>query len=272
MSPVCIITALPAESRVFIDALKLRHMPLRGLRLYAAEPYLLLQTGLGKLNAAAATAALLTTRPDVTAVINAGIAGGTASQGSVHLAHHVLDVATGRQWYPHLPPQRTVAQLSTHSIHSVDKPARDYTDGVLFDMEAAGIFTAASNYLSTDAIHAVKVVSDNPDQELEAITPELVTQLMQACLPVVQQLGDWHRTAVQQDADDSGLEQCNQDIVATVRHSVSDAHQLRRLLQQYHSLTGSMPDAPMLQQLNNARRIRETLQQAVQAAPLRYDS
>ncbi|MGQ7845550.1 5'-methylthioadenosine/S-adenosylhomocysteine nucleosidase family protein [Granulosicoccus sp. 3-233] len=272
MSLVCIVTALPAESRVFIDALKLRHVALRGMRLYAGEHYLLLQTGIGKLNAAAATAALLQTRPDISAVINAGIAGSAAEVGSVHLAHHVLDVASGRQWYPHLPPQRHVAQLPTASVHSVDKPVSTYTSGVLFDMEAAGILTAACTYLSTDAVQAVKVVSDNAEQGLDAITPALATRLMQACLPVVQQLSDWHRASLQPGAADSTLEQCHQDITAVVRHSVNDAHQLRRLLQQYQSLTGQTPDTAMLQQLSTARGIRNQLQDAVTAAPLHYEA
>ena len=271
MSLVCIITALPAESRVFIDALKLRHVQLRGLRLYASEHYLLLQTGIGKLNAASATAALLQTRPDVTAVINAGIAGGKAELGSVHLAHHVQDAASGRQWYPHLPPRRTVGHMPGSSIHTVDKPDSAYTDGVLFDMEAAGIFSAASTYLSTEAVHAVKVISDNPEQGLDTITPELATQLMQASLPAIHQLSDWHRTAWQHGNDDSAIEQCNQDILAAVRHSVSDAHQLRRLLQQYQTLTGKTPEPQQLLPLASARKIRIHLQNAVQAAPLRYE-
>jgi len=270
MSLVCIITALPAESRVFIDALKLRHVQTRGLRLYASEQYLLLQSGIGKLSAAAATAALLQTRPDVTAVINAGIAGGKAPVGSVHLAHRVLDAATGRQWFPHLPPQRTVSHLPTVNLHSVDQAARNYTDGILFDMEAAGIFTAASTYLSSEAVQAVKVVSDNAEQPLESITPELATRLMQSCLPVVQQLSDWHRARLQGSDEDNDIEHYSQQLIASVRHSVSDAHQLRRLLQQYRTLLGDMPEAATLQQLASARTIRSYLQDAVQAAPLRY--
>lgn len=271
MSLVCIITALPAESRVFIDALKLRHVPLRGLRLYANESCLLLQTGIGKLNAAAATAALLQTRPDVTAVINVGIAGGLAALGSVHLAHRVRDAASGRQWFPHLPPQRTVSRLPTVDVHSIDQPGSDYANGVAFDMEAAGVFTAASNYLSSEAVHAVKVISDNREQPLEAITPELATEMMQASLPVVQQLCQWHLTGLPDDADESAIEHCSERILSTVRHSVSDSHQLRRLLQQYLTLVGKTPDTKLLQQLNSAREVRRWLQNAVQAAPLRYE-
>lgn len=271
MSLVCIITALPAESRVFIDALKLRHEPVRGLRLYAGEQHLLLQTGIGKLKAAAATAALLQARPDVTALINTGIAGGDEDIGSVHLAHRIQDAATGMQWFPHLPPQRNVLQLPTASVHSVDQASTDYLKGVLFDMEAAGILSAASGYLSTDAVQVVKVVSDNHEQGLSAITPERATQMMQDCLPVVRQLSDWHHSVHQLRPETTGIERCSQQLVHAVRHSVNDAHQLRHLLQQHQTLTGTTPDTAELQRLGSARHIRDHLRAAVLAAPLRYE-
>lgn len=271
MSLVCIITALPAESRVFIDALKLRHETVRGLRLYASEQYLLLQTGIGKLRAAAATAALLQARPDVIALINAGIAGGANDIGTVHLAHRIQDAATGMQWFPHLPPQRTVSGLPTASIHSVDQPVTDYEEGILFDMEAAGIASAASAYLSTDAIQSVKVISDNHQQGLTEINTEQVMMLMQGCLPVVRQLSDWHRSCHDCKPDTRQAEFICQQITDKLRHSVNDVHQLRQLMQQHLTLIGKAPDTDTLATLGSARHIRAHLQQCVKSAPLRYE-
>ena len=51
---------------------RLRLVDDSGWRLYAREDCLLLQTGVGKLKAAAATGSLLHSRPDIVAVINAG--------------------------------------------------------------------------------------------------------------------------------------------------------------------------------------------------------
>ena len=272
MSLVCIITALPAESRVFIDALKLRHVQTRGLRLYAADQYVLLQTGLGKLKAAAATGALLQSWPEITAVINTGVAGAAADIGTVHLAHQIVDAATGLQWFPHLPPQRTVNRLPTARVLTVDQPESQYLDGTVFDMEAAGIFVAASAYLSNDAMHSVKVVSDNASQPLHAFEPAQATELMQASLPVVMQLARWHWHSVQSDTAAHSMVLCCDAIQEKVRHTVSERHQLNRLVQQYLTLTGKEPDLDRLQQFSCARDVRSHLQQALQQSPLVYGS
>ncbi|NND92766.1 MAG: hypothetical protein HKN42_18065 [Granulosicoccus sp.] len=271
MSLVCISTALAAESRPFIDALNLRHVHTRGIRLYAGDGFLLLQTGLGKLQAASAMAALLHSRPDVGAVLNAGVCGSAAEIGSVHLAHEVVDVATGRRWFPHLPPQRHAGQLPSCAVHTCDNVDISYRDGVLFDMEAAGIAMAASTYLSSDAIQYVKVVSDNSSATLAAFEPARASELMSACLPAVMTLCDWFRQ--NHLADDSAriIESCSRDILGKVRHSVSDTRQLQRLLQRHLSLAGRAPDISTLQRLGSARQVRARLQQAVQAITLRYE-
>jgi nucleoside phosphorylase len=270
MSLVCIITALPAESRVFIDALKLRHVQTRGLRLYADDQHILLQTGLGKLKAAAATGALLQSRPEITAVINAGVAGAAADIGSVHLAHQVVDAATGAQWFPHLPPQRTVDRMPTSRVLTVDSPDSEYQHGTTFDMEAAGIFMAASAYLSNDAMHCVKVVSDNASQPLTEFNPGQAVELMQASIPCVMQLADWHRQSALHDKASHRLEECCNAIHEKVRHTVSERHQLNRLVQQYLALTGQKPDLKILTQLSSARDVRAHLQRALQQVPLAY--
>ena len=272
MSLVCIITALPAESRVFIDALKLRHVQTRGLRLYADDQHVLLQTGLGKLKAAAATGALLQSRPDITAVINAGVAGAATDIGSVHLAHQIVDAATGQQWFPHLPPQRIVDRLPTVRVMTVDQPEQQYLDDTVFDMEAAGIFMAASTYLSNDAMHSVKVVSDNAGQPLTAFEPAQATELMRASLPVVMQLVHWHRHTVQIDTAMQTVTACCDAIHEKVRHTVSERHQLNRLVQQYLILTGKQPDVASWQQFSSARDLRRHLQHALQQSPLVYGS
>lgn len=270
MSLVCIITALPAESRVFIDALKLRHVQTRAHRLYADDQFLLLQTGLGKLKAAAATGALLQSRPDVTAVINAGVAGAAADIGTVHLAHQIVDAATGMQWFPHLPPQRTVDRIPTACVMTVDQPESQYLDGTLFDMEAAGIVVAASAYLSNDAMHSVKVVSDNASQPLTLFEPAVATELMQASLPVVLQLAQWHRQSVQGDTASQRITAYCDEVQEKVRHTVSERHQLNRLVQQYVTLIGQQPDLATLQQFSSARDVRQHLQTALQQSPLVY--
>ena len=271
MSRICIVTALPAESRVFIDALKLRHVEARGLRLYAHEGYLLVQTGVGKLKAAAATAAVLQTYPDIAGMINTGVAGGDAEIGLAHIAHQFVDVSTGMQWFPHMPAMRILDNLPSATIRTVDAPSEDYQTGSLLDMEAAGIMSAATQYLSTHQIHSIKVVSDNPSTHLSTVTSESVQSLMHESLPAVRKLADWlmHDTAA--NALQQPLDDCCKTIQSHVHHTVTEQHRLRRLLQQHFALTGELPETGPLVQLGSARRVNTALQSSVQQAPLIYE-
>lgn len=272
MTTICIITALSAESRPFIDTFKLRHLDARGLRLYGNEQCLLLQTGIGKLKAAAATAAILYSRPDIGAIINAGIAGGIAARGDVIMGHHILDVATGAQWFPHLPPQRMTAQLTTSAIHTVDEPCTAYKEGVLFDMEASAVFSAASSYLSTDAMHCIKVVSDNEQQSIDAIKTDHVVELMQNTTSVVSTLIDWRLSDIKDDSSISMVNDLCQTIESRVHHTVSERHQLNRLVQQYASMAGVLPEFAVFDEFSSAKQIKRHLQILLSNVPFTYDT
>ena len=188
MSRICLITALAAETRPLLDALHCRQHSARHLRLYQSDDYLVLETGLGKLNAAAATGAVLQLCPDIRAVVNIGIAGGLFNLGETLVASRVKDEASGAQWYPHLPHARAFRNTHSAALCTVDAPSTDYREGILFDMEAAGIFAAATRYLSTGQIHSIKVVSDNPDNPLHSINKHTVSQIICDALPAIMPL------------------------------------------------------------------------------------
>lgn len=270
MNTICIVTALPAESRPFIDEFKLRHLDTRGLRLYGNDECLLLQTGVGKLKAASAAAALLHSRPEIQAIINTGIAGGTADTGSTILGHQIVDQATGAQWFPHLPPRRVTTQLESAAVHTVDKPCTDYRDGVVFDMEAAAIFSAASTYLSTDSIHCIKVVSDNQREPAGILQTDRVINFMQNAVSAVSKLIDWQLSSNTEDSSSLVISALCEKIESRVHHSVSEKHQLKRLLQQHWCLAGKVPEPQVFDEYFSAREVKRYLQSALSKLPFRY--
>jgi len=271
MSAICIITALPAESRAFIDAFKLRPILDHGWRLYGEEKYLLLQTGIGKLKAAAAVSALLHARKDITTLINAGIAGGPLPLGTAVLANRVTDSGTGASWYPHMPPQRVLGGIENMALNTLDIPSSDYQHNTIFDMEAAGIMSAANYYISTDNIHFLKVISDNADSPLSDFDPRTVTQTMQALVPLTSSLAEWSELNNDQAVEwKQSLERTLEDIVSSTHHSSNDTHQLRRLLQQHVALKGDTPNIEKLVTLHNSAAIRKYLKQSLANLPLTY--
>jgi hypothetical protein len=270
MNPICIVTALPAESRVFIDALNLKPILDHGWRLYGDSEYLLLQTGLGKLKAATAVSALLHTRQDIKAIINAGIAGGNTKIGDTFLAHQVKDLGSGEKWYPHLPPQRIVDSIPTSAVETLDRPSTEYQSNVLFDMEASGIMSAASNYLTTDAIQFIKVVSDNADSPFELFKPSIVTTLMQSTVPIVQSIAKWLADTGNTETHSTSILALHENIVATIHHTATEKHQLLRLLQQHCALMAELPEASQLLSAPNASQLIKKLRTTNADLPLMY--
>ena len=270
MNFTCIVTALPAESRVFIDAFKLRPILDHGWRLYGNSEHLLLQTGLGKLKAAAAVSALLHTRQDIRTIINAGIVGGSAQVGTTFLAHQIIDGGSMEKWYPHLPPQRVVDSIPTLAIETLDKPSSEYRAEVLFDMEAAGIMSAASYYLSTDAVQFVKVISDNNDAPIETFNPATVTTLMQATVPIVKNITQWYAENKHISELSLSIAALHESIVASVHHTSTEKHQLLRLLQQHHALAGVLPSASELLNATTGSQLIKLLKTINAAFPLTY--
>lgn len=268
MNSVVIITALPAESRVFIDTLKLRHVQDCGWRLFAHGPYWLLQTGLGKLKAASATSALLHCTPGIRALINTGIAGGQYPLGSALLASQVKDAGSGINWYPHLPSRRLLS-LPCAPVLTLDSPSSNYDNQSLFDMEAAGIISAATPYLSTDAMQCIKVVSDNPEHSPDTLNADSVTELMQAAIEPTLCLADYYHAQGKDQPAEAVIELCQQ-VCASVHHTISQQHQLQRLFHQHFALTQRYPDPAALAELGKAKAIEQHLQQTLSDNPLRY--
>ena len=270
MSRLCLITALPAESRPLLDSLKLRQAREKYLRLYESERYLLLETGVGKLRSAAATAALLQCRQDVSTIVNIGIAGGDFAYGQMVVAHQVSDQASGAQWYPHLPATKEFREATSASVCTLDATCTQYRSGVMFDMEAAGIFSASSAYLSTSQVHSIKVISDNPDNAIQGINKAVVTSLLQGALcqitPMLKALECLPGSQAGQT--NLKLEKHIEQFCASIHHTINDERQLLSLLQRHLNLTGHLPDVPA--GARSAKDIRQLLCAELDLLPFDY--
>lgn len=282
MNRLCIVTALAAETRPFLDKWQFRALRDRSLRAYSCDNYLLLQTGLGKLKAAASVAALLHSNPDIHAIVNIGIAGGAPDTGTLLLAHQVKDQASGTLWYPHLPDPRHMASsiraLPTTSVLTVDQPSSDYRDGVAFDMEASGIFSAATHYLSTSQIHSLKLIADNAQAPVVSITSNNARQLAQHTQSLIHSRFDQISAVIECISEtccqeNTALElfvrQTSEVLLQQARHTHNDELQLQRLLEQLHTLAID-PELDACSALQRADTIRQHLQTRLSTAVLTY--
>jgi nucleoside phosphorylase len=162
-----IITALYAEAKPLIHAYELKKQAqLNRFQIFQGEHVKLIVTGTGKMEAAIATTYLLSqqnvTPTDV--LLNVGLCGAVNKQlakGTAILAHQLLDYETKRAYYPDilLSHRFEEGSIETFSVPVTQALAHKVT-GSYVDMEATGIYQAASLLLAPHQMLFVKIISD----------------------------------------------------------------------------------------------------------------
>ncbi|MEQ1840546.1 MAG: hypothetical protein ABL994_09055, partial [Verrucomicrobiales bacterium] len=176
MKPIlCWVVALRPEADPLISRMGLKSFdgPGKLFPLYRSRDgrtYLTI-SGIGRVNAGAATAYLAASLPEdgMAGWINFGIAGsGNVAYGETFLASRIVEEGTGRAWYPGvvlpLPVGVTRAEVTT-----VDKPTETYPSRGLVEMEASGFYQTALRVSTVEFCQVVKVVSDDPDHPVAGI-------------------------------------------------------------------------------------------------------
>ena len=236
---LCLVVALAAEARPLLAPHRLRGVSGHPYRICAGEQTHLIVSGVGKVAAAAATAYLRALIGDAPAAwLNIGIAGhGSQAVGTALLAHKVVDIASGKLFYPTFtvsPPCHTTL------LHTVDRVQPAAGDAAC-DMEASGFCEAVQRFATSERVHCLKVVSDNPQSSYQELNAEKVEALIEAQLDMIAQVGEHLRALSQQlhalHADPPGLA----ELTARWQFTATQQHQLRGLLARWQALAPATP-------------------------------
>lgn len=252
------VIALPAEAAPLVSAFRLRAEPdLAGFKLYAGEQLRLIVSGLGRVQAAAATAVLGITSGARDAVwINMGVAGHadlplgtTVLAGSIRLGSLG---ATGQVWYPPLVVDAPWARLD---MQTVDAPELEYAQPCVYEMEAAGFYPIACRFSTGELVQVLKVIADNRANPVRLLSKARLVGLMEQNLPAIAELLEKLRPVAATYAALRGLPPEFATLVQRWRFSVTRESQLRRLLERYRALGG----ADAMEPLQGVRSAQEVL-------------
>ena len=185
-----IFTALRKEAAALIRELDLKPCN-TSLQCYQNENTILTVTGTGPYSAAAACGAILC-RADKNGsdiAVNAGIAASlrNAAKGSLYTVNRIHDCSSGRDYYPDLVPLSGCPEASLYTggapYHTgglqIDEPG---DRPVLYDMEGAGFYHAASIFLPPHRIRLIKLVSDFGETDSLTFDPDWAEKLKDAVL------------------------------------------------------------------------------------------
>ena len=261
------IVALPAEARPLTDFFRLRDKDTSGpFPVYRNDTVALAVSGIGKVQAAAATAYLqgLMRETRHCAWLNLGIAGHAhRGIGEGLLAHCITDHTSGRSWYP---PQVHRLAIPTDSLLTVEAPAEEYRENTLHDMEATGFYPIACRSATAELVQCYKIVSDNREQPATAVTAGQCAELIAERLAEIDDLADTLAATASELAGWHTLRTDLEEFTQRWRFSVSQQHQLARLVRRRETLT---PDLPVwceeFRSRKNADEVLRWLRQSVES-------
>ena len=246
-----LVTALYEEAKPFIEITKCKKAQDRGnLNVYANDKVSILITGYGKVPAAVAVSRLLQSMgvEPLGHIVNVGICGASDTSmpiGSIHLMHTLTDQATGRNYFP---DRLYASPYPEGTLITVDQgqSAQDARKNSFYDMEASGVFQAATQFVTSDRVHFLKVVSDH--LEPEAVTPQGLQETMKQAAPSIMEFVD-SLPAIEsvdtlQPVEQKYLEQIQKHwkLTQTQFHQLKDATI-------YHNLTN--PDVDSIEELTH---------------------
>jgi hypothetical protein len=199
--------------------------------------------------------------PEHSAWINCGIGGrGRGPLGSVLTADRVVEVATGRAWYP--PPLPSV-ELSSETVWTVDKPEFEFGEEGVYDMEAAGFLTATGRLGTVELAQVVKVVSDTCGQPSMGLDKARVSELIEAALPEIDRLASALTSLTAVLDERHAPPKSFDELRRRWSFSVTQTRRLRRLLDRHRALAG---ESRAIEEIDarDARGALEVLQRRVE--------
>jgi adenosylhomocysteine nucleosidase len=270
------VVALACEARPLISHYRLARSQTPGpFPLYLGDRMLLVVSGPGRISAAAAVAyiqGLSTVEPTASAPqlcsawLNFGIAGHQSlALGTPFMAHKIIDPASQQTYYPAFPfkPLSTTSSLTT-----VDLPETAYPALSGYDMEASGFWPTANRFCSSEMVHCVKIVSDNPDHPTTTLNKHIVEELCAASVDLIDALVDTLSALdsqyTLQTQDPPFLPECKKKW----RFSVTQTHQLRHLLSRWQALRLAEPPwPPAPERLPSGRHLLRYLENQIEQQP-----
>jgi adenosylhomocysteine nucleosidase len=253
------VIALPSEANPIIEHYKLHLVCDRPFKLYADKERNqgLVISGIGRSASAAATVFIAERMPSNSALvfINVGIAGAAQLElGTVWRAHKVSARSTGKVWYP---GAMKFKECGSAGLTTVEKPELKYPGDDLFDMEAAGFFEMASKFSPLELVQSLKIISDNSQEDIQAIDKHRVKKWISDAMGVVDSFQCELIKIRDAGSDKLPPPEWEETITATFRFSVTQSHQLRTLVMRYWAMRES-PE-PLLSFLTESQGSKQYL-------------
>lgn len=226
----------------------------------------LVVSGIGKFAAATAVGHLSarTSLQRDAAWLNVGVGGHRdLALGETRLANKVAEAASGRTWFP---PRAFRSPCRSVPVLTVDEPETGYRTDDIYDMEAAGFFSAATRYSTAELVQSLKVVSDNAEAPLGDDLRQRGRQMARQARSLIEASGPVVERVIEElwglCAEAHKTHTCPEQLTSfrdRWRFTVAQQSQLRDLLRRWEALTGTSEALRTCEGLPHARAVLQRL-------------
>lgn len=233
---IYVVTALYCEAKPWIQAFSLKkNATSLKFQIFQNDNLCLVITKQGKINAAIAVTDMFHLCPPTghDLLVNVGIAA-TMNQriplGAGFLCNKIIDKDTNRTYYPDVLFSHTFDEATLQTVSKPVTTTNTVPSNSLIDMEASGVYTAATLFLKQHQLLFYKVVSDHCCDHL--VSTDEASSLIEGKLPHVMDYVDTIcKSLSNQDAYALDSEELCliQKISEALHCSVTMTHQLKQL-------------------------------------------
>ena len=229
------VVAFKGEAQPLTDFYQLAKVNDFPYPLFRNDQHSLIISGLGRDRAVSATTALhqVTNKPNL-GWINLGIAGhGSIEIGEALIAGKITDDSSIESFYP---PQIFEHSFAVSGLQTCSRPCSNYQPDLGYDMEAHAFYRTACQFSIRELVQVIKLVSDNPDHDLNQVNPKEVPAMIERHVEAIDHLVTQTDTASIAMQSNAEVSEIIQKIQSVHSFSVTHTHQLNDLLRQAKSL------------------------------------
>ena len=256
------VVALKEEAKTIIDHYKLSVIDRKSV--YPVfknfdETHWLVLSGIGRHNAAAATAYLysISKSSKSAAWINSGIAGcGKGTYGDLCLVDKISN-NYGKNRYP-MTMSRSA--LSKMHLFTSDIPTNNYSSQELIDMEGSAFYDIASKFTSNELICLMKVISDGPNNDIEDLNKFKIRELINLNIASIKTIVSYYEKLSMDQYQIIQQPKILSEILSQWHFSVSQKHQLENLIKRINTLSKDEEIIKLIKDCKNSRSVITNLE------------
>lgn len=263
-----LVTALMHEAKHLIDFYHLKPAETWPYQIYQNKNFSLIVSGIGKKQSSLATAYLYEYAGKVRnrAWLNIGIGGHSKRNlGEGVLAHKITDQSSGKSWYP---PRILKINCPSETVLTIEKINLNYEQDVVYDMEAAGFYEAASRFSTQEQVHSFKIISDNSNASTRKVSGTLVRSLIAKNLNLIDSAV---KDLCKLSAELSNLDLNSDELNQFLKHwhfTVTESHQLKRLLWRLKTLGSNKSYFQKIFRISKPKEVLRFLEHHIEALPV----